>query len=191
MVLTGAGSLPSTVVIKSIHIFHHQKDAKSCPYIMEKRINEQLLRVCTINQRMVVHTFCTSSDWLLTSHKFNKPTITNIYAFLSKCTPKHQHKTYCRMNIHKHGNRYDLPTLAKNHRTLHAPPGGRIGIRTVFTTRSKSPQCDRSPWQRLFALKGPRVGWRAVFFFGDEKKCRVFFKYIMIVKQLLYLGLNY
>lgn len=65
----------------------------------------------------------------------------------------------------------------------HAPPGCRMWDRTVFTTRSKSPQCDRSPWQRKFALKGPKRV-KSCFFLEMNKKCWIFFSSIyMIVKK--------
>lgn len=94
------------------------------------------------------------------------------------------------MNIHKHGNRYDLPTLAKNHRTLHVPPEVGLGSDRLHHTIKKSPV-------RPFALatvirsQGSEEWGEELLFLEMNKNAGDFFQVYIIVNKLLYLGLNY
>lgn len=88
------------------------------------------------------------------------------------------------MNIHKHGNRYDLPTLAKNHRTLHARPGGRIGIGPSSPHDQKVP----SATVRLgngYSLSRVRE-WGEELFFLEMKKNAGIFSSIYNRKKIYY-----
>ena len=78
------------------------------------------------------------------------------------------------MNIHEHGNRYDLPTLTKISHS--APPGCRIGIGPSSPHDQKVPSATVRLGTEGYGrtLKGPKVGWRAVFFLEMKQNAGIF-----------------